>query len=103
MKSWHQLAKLARRHPDKQSGSQHTLVVEISWAIALLRCEYFPCFQAFRFPFGAPGLVPPCIRQRLLGIGRARQVWPDLVFAPQYRRQSMCLGYFRGDASNWKV
>lgn len=23
-----------------------------------------PCFQAFRFPIGAPGLVPPCILHR---------------------------------------
>ena len=28
----------------------------------------WPCFQAFRLPFGAPGDGPPCIRQRPLAI-----------------------------------
>src|SRR5690348_3716354 len=42
-----------------------------------------PCFQAFRLRFGAPGLVPPCIRQRPFGQGEDRQGWPARVFAPQ--------------------
>jgi hypothetical protein len=52
-------------------------------ARALVCAAYFPCFQAFRFPFGAPGLVPPCIRQRPFRMGALQQRSPHLVLAPQ--------------------
>lgn len=32
--------------------------------IAKVAADLRPCFRAFRLPFGAPGFVPPCIRQR---------------------------------------
>mgnify|MGYP003111106759 FL=1 len=41
-----------------------------------------PCFQAYLFPFGAPGLDPPCIRQRPFFIGRLLQRPPARVLAP---------------------
>jgi hypothetical protein len=47
-----------------------------------------PCFQALRLPRGAPGFVPPCIRQRPFGIRRDRHGWPARVFAPH------CMGLF---------
>lgn len=31
---------------------------------AIVSAEREPCFQAFRLPAGAPGLVPPCMRHR---------------------------------------
>jgi hypothetical protein len=43
-----------------------------------------PCFQALRLPFGAPGLVPPCIRHRILPFTAGdRHSCPALVLAPQ--------------------
>jgi hypothetical protein len=51
--------------------------------IAIASAVYSPCFKAFLFPFGAPGDVPPCIRQRPFFIAGDRQDFPLLVFAPQ--------------------
>src|SRR5690625_2370455 len=46
-----------------------------------------PCFIAFCFPFifsgGAPVDLPPCIRQRPLGIAQFLHVFPLRVLAPQ--------------------
>lgn len=43
----------------------------------------YPCFQALRLPFGAPGVLPPCIRHLPFGIAGERQGVPFLVRAPQ--------------------
>jgi hypothetical protein len=39
-------------------------------------------FEAFLLPFGAPGEIPPCIRQRPFGIAADRQPLQLLVRAP---------------------
>lgn len=60
-------------------------------AILFADAEYFPCFQALRLPFGAPGLFPPCIRHRPLGIADEAQGEPILVRAPHlYFDASVC-------------
>jgi hypothetical protein len=40
-------------------------------------------------PFGAPGDIPPCIRQRPFGIAADRQGLPFLVRAPHRRLRCM--------------
>ena len=49
----------------------------------LVLADLAPCFQAFRLPLGAPGEVPPCMRQRPLGIAGDRHGFPFRVCAPQ--------------------
>src|ERR1700730_17065194 len=43
------------------------------------------CLKAFVLPFGAPGDIPPCIRQRPFGIAADRQRLPLRVRAPHRR------------------
>jgi len=62
------------------------------------RAERAPCFQALRLPFGAPGLVPPCILHRRLPLtaGDWHSV-PERVRARQRgacASRSGCMGLF---------
>src|SRR4029077_5463253 len=51
------------------------------------------CLWGFLFPFGAPGDIPTCIRQRPFGIAGDWHRLPLLVRAPH--RRLRCMGNFR--------
>src|SRR4029079_4498856 len=54
--------------------------------------------KALLLPLGAPGDLPPCIRQRPLAIAGDRQGLPFLVFAPHRAlrciARGLCVGLF---------
>ena len=57
---------------------------------AIASAVYRPCLSAFLLPFGAPGDIPPCIRQRPFGIAGAWHEARLRVRAPH--RGLRCMG-----------
>ena len=50
-----------------------------------------PCFQAFLFPFGGPGDLPPCNLHRPFGIAGDWHGFPDLLERARHRG-ARCMG-----------
>ena len=63
--------------------------------LAMAAAVYRPCFRAFRLPFGAPGLAPPCMRHLPFGMAGDWQDIPERVRAQQRglnRRRVVSMG-----------
>ena len=82
-------ATLRRRVAHRTNSRAWRISSAIDRRRAISLSTVAPCFQAFLFPFGAPGDVPPCIRHRPFFIAG------DWHSVPRRVRGSECRGYRR--------
>src|SRR4029453_14631784 len=82
-------AWLARRLFQRSDFEPPRVFSRPFWSSGSSATPLVPCLRAFLFPLGAPGDIPPCIRQRPFAIAGDRHRLPLLVRAPHPRPRGM--------------